>query len=60
MATDEQLYTVQEVADMLKVHWQTVLNYIKRGKLKAVRMGKGYRITRQDINAFINENKTTT
>jgi excisionase family DNA binding protein len=60
MGTDQQLYTVQEVANILKVHWQTVLNYIKRGKLKAVRMGKGYRITQQDLDTFIDENKTST
>lgn len=54
----EQVLTVQEVARLLKIHWQTVLNYIKAGRLKAVKIGKGYRITQADLKAFINKNKT--
>lgn len=48
--------TVEQVAELLQVHWQTVLNYIKSGKLKAVRLGKGYRIPEQAINKFVKEN----
>lgn len=50
--------TVEQVAKALQVHWQTVLNYIKGGKLKAVRLGKGYRISQQSLNRFIKENQT--
>ena len=51
-------YTVEQVAELLQVHWQTVLNYIKNGKLKALRLGKGYRITKDDLDKFIKSNKT--
>jgi excisionase family DNA binding protein len=50
--------TVEQVAKALQVHWQTVLNYIKNGKLKAVRLGKGYRIAQESLNQFIKENQT--
>lgn len=50
--------TVEQVAELLQVHWQTVLNYIKSGKLKALRLGKGYRITKVDLDKFIKSNKT--
>ena len=50
--------TVEQVADLLQVHWQTVLNYIKAGKLEAVRLGKGYRIEQSAIERFIKTNKT--
>lgn len=53
-----EFFTVEEVARMLKLHWQTVLTYIKTGKLHAVKMGKGYRITKEDLDKFIEENKT--
>ena len=50
--------TVEQVAELLQVHWQTVLNYIKSGKLEAVRLGKGYRIPEEAINKFVKKNKT--
>lgn len=50
--------TVEEVADLLQVHWQTVLNYIKNGKLKALKLGKGYRIHKSELDQFIKENLT--
>jgi len=52
--------TVEQVAELLQVHWQTVLNYIKSGKLEAVRLGKGYRISEEAINKFVKTNKTDT
>lgn len=51
-------YTVEQVAEMLQVHWQTVLNYIKNGKLKAVKLGKGYRVQKQALDEFIKNNQT--
>lgn len=57
MANNEFL-TVKQVAEILKVHWQTVLNYIKNGKLKALRLGKGYRIAKESLDLFIKTNKT--
>jgi excisionase family DNA binding protein len=50
--------TVEQVTELLQVHWQTVLNYIKSGKLKALRLGKGYRINKVDFEKFIKTNKT--
>ena len=53
-----KFYTVQEVADLLQIHWQSVLNYIKNGKLKALKLGKGYRISQEALDEFI-KNHTT-
>jgi len=59
--TDENnsFYTVEQVAELLQVHWQTVLNYIKSGKLKALRLGKGYRIPKSELDDFIRNNQTS-
>ncbi len=54
---DNSLLTVEQVSELFQVHWQTVLNYIKSGKLGAVRLGKGYRIPEEAINKFIKENR---
>ena len=49
-------YTVGQVAELLQVHWQTVLNYIKGGKLEAVKLGRGYRISKEALDKFIKQN----
>lgn len=53
-----RFHTVQEVADILQVHWQSVLNYIKSGKLDAVKLGKGYRISETALKKFIADRST--
>lgn len=55
---NNEFLTVEQVAELLKVHWQTILNYIKNGKLKAVRLGKGYRIEKYELDNFLKQNKT--
>lgn len=50
---DKTYYTVQEVADLLKLHWQSVLTYIKKGELEALKLGKGYRISQKSLDDFI-------
>lgn len=53
-----KFHTVQEVADILQVHWQSVLTYIKSGKLEAVKLGKGYRISETALQRFIDDHST--
>lgn len=53
----ETFYTPEEVSKQLKVHLQTILNYIKDGRLKAVKLDKGYRISESDFNKFIHGSK---
>jgi excisionase family DNA binding protein len=54
----DKFLTVEEIATKLQVHWQTVLKYIKSGKLRAVKLGRGYRIDPTDLNTFIEQLKT--
>jgi excisionase family DNA binding protein len=58
--TDNKYYTVQEVADLLKLHWQSVLTYIKNGELEALKLGKGYRISQKALETFIAKRTTKT
>lgn len=53
----EKFYTAEEIADQLKIHLQTVLTYIRDGKLKALRLDKGYRISESDFQAFVHGSK---
>lgn len=54
----EKYLTVTEVAELLQVHWQSVLNYIKKGELEAVKLGRGYRISEKSIEDFIKKRTT--
>jgi excisionase family DNA binding protein len=44
--------SVEQVAGQLGLHVRTVRGYIRDGRLKAVRIGKQYRIARADLDAF--------
>jgi len=46
------LLTVEQAAQQLKLHPKTVLRYIKDARLRATRLGKGYRIAQADLNEF--------
>ncbi len=48
----QDLFSVLEVADRLSLHVRTVRNYVREGRLKAVRIGKQYRIAREDLAAL--------
>jgi excisionase family DNA binding protein len=50
--------TVNEVAELLQIHWQTVLTYIKQGQLTALKLGKGYRISPEALDAFVKKHST--
>jgi excisionase family DNA binding protein len=53
-----QLYTADEVAGLLNLHVKTIRRYLRDGRLKARRIGKEYRITRADLDAFAGETGT--
>lgn len=48
----EQLYTLPEVAAMLKVSRKTVYRYIESGKLKATKIGQ-WRIKKSDLDKLL-------
>lgn len=54
----EKYYSVTEVAERLQVHWQSILTYIKKGELEAVKLGRGYRISDEAIQEFLEKRST--
>ena len=47
------MYTVTEVAKQFSVSRQTVLKWIKAGKIKAVKVVKVYRIPNEEIERLL-------
>lgn len=45
----EQLFTTDEAAELLKVHPETVRNWIRRGELVAIKIGRQWRVKRADL-----------
>lgn len=50
----EAFYSAQELADELRVNIMTIYRYIKAGRLKAYKIGKEYRIDREEFENFLN------
>lgn len=50
--SEDILYSVNQVAIILKVHQLTVRRYIKEGRLKAVRVAGNVRIPESSVNAM--------
>lgn len=56
---EDQYYSIEEVAEMLKVVYLTVYRWIQDGKLNAYKAGKQYRIKKEDLNNFVKNYKNT-
>ena len=54
---EETYYSIQEVAVLLKVTYLTVYRWIRADKLKAVRAEKQYRISKSDLDLFLEKKK---
>lgn len=49
---EEVFYSIEQVAERLGLHVKTVRHYVREGRLKAVRIGKQYRIAAADLAAM--------
>lgn len=54
----EEFLTVREATELLKVNPMTIYRYIKAGKLPAYKIGKDYRIKKEDFEKFLEQRKT--
>jgi excisionase family DNA binding protein len=50
-----KLYTAEEVAEILKVSSQSILNWIHAEKLKGIKVGGTYRVKESDLKKFLGE-----
>jgi len=58
MTREKEFYFVEELAKVLRVSNMTIYRYIKAKKVKAYKIGKEFRIDKEEFNNFLNKVKT--
>jgi excisionase family DNA binding protein len=56
-STQKQFLTPNEVAKKLQLNPITIYGYIRSKKIIAIKIGRNYRIERNDFESFIESNK---
>ena len=56
---EPEFYTVEEIAEKLRVKDFTVREWIHRKELPAYRVGREYRIKKEDYEKFLKKRRTT-
>ena len=54
----KEFYTAKNLAEKLEVNIMTIYRYIKAGRLKAYKIGKEFRIDKNEFNKFLDKVKT--
>jgi excisionase family DNA binding protein len=55
--TEAEWLTTEQVAKELQVNVQSVRKWINSGELEASQIGKGYRVSREDLRTFMEKRK---
>ena len=58
MKKQNDFYLVEELAEKLRVSKMTIYRYIKAGKISAYKLGKEFRISKEEYNKFLNKAKS--
>ena len=53
----DELLTIIQIAEILKVSKITVYRYIRAGKLVAIKAGRDFRIKQSDFDKFLERHK---
>ncbi len=57
MEKENGYLTIEETAELLKVHYNTVYRWVVSGKLPAAQFGDSWRIRKSDIDALFEKGK---
>lgn len=52
----DEVLTLTELMEILKVTRKTLQAYIQKGKIKAFKIGNNWRVTRESLLDYINRN----
>ena len=51
--TEKEFYNLEDIQKKLEISERTALRYLKSGELKGFKMGREWRFTQSDIDAFV-------
>lgn len=54
-----ETFNLQEAADFLKLHWQTLRTKAKRGEVPAAKLGRRWVFLKSDLVTFLRANYST-
>lgn len=57
-STDREFYRAEELAKALQVNIMTIYRYIGSKKIKAYKLGREYRIDKDEFQTFLNKVST--
>ena len=49
MGKDKEFYSIEDIANLFGISWRTVQRYIKDGKIKAIKIGRQWRIPKDEF-----------
>ena len=58
MSPEKKFMTLEDVAELLGVNYQLIYRLVRSGELPAIRLGRVYRVTKEDLNAYLSAQKT--
>jgi excisionase family DNA binding protein len=53
MTAESRMYSLDQVAERLGLQVRTVRAYVRTGRLKAIRIGKQYRVAREELESIV-------
>lgn len=55
MDNELKVYSLEEIAEIIGVTKRTMYTYVKDGKLKAVKIGKNWRVSYENLKEFLDK-----
>ena len=55
---EKEFYRAEDLAELLEVNIMTIYRYIKAGRLKAYKIGRDFRIDKNEFNEFLKKVST--
>lgn len=57
MTAPPEVLTLEQVAELLQVHYMTVYKIVRNGDIPAVKVGRSYRVLRKDVFDYLEKLK---
>jgi putative resolvase len=53
-----KFYDLDEIAKILGTSTETIRRYVRSGKLKAIKIGRDYKVSEENLQKMIKDNET--